>query len=79
MGPDVVLISSAEETAKDVYATLVRHDLLSPEEGMPGHEFLCSGDPEGFLALAARFLGPEATEVRATNVQPAALGEGSWS
>lgn len=79
MGTDVVLVSSAEETAKDVYATLVAHDLLEPGDDMPSHEFLCSGDPAAFLALASRFLGPEAAEVRATSVQPAELGEGSWS
>ena len=79
MGPDVVLISSAEETAKDVYATLVRHDLLGPSDTPPTHEFLCSGDPAAFLGLASRFLGPEAAEVRATSVEPVELGEGSWS
>jgi glutamate racemase len=79
MGPDVVLISSAEETAKDVYATLIRHDLLETEGVLPRHEFLCSGDPAAFLSLASRFLGPEAAEVRATSVEPAELGEGSWS
>ncbi len=79
LGPDVVLISSAEETAKDVYAALLDGDLSSPEGSIPRHDFLCSGDPEPFLALAARFLGPEATEVRATSVQPAPLGEREWS
>jgi glutamate racemase len=79
MGPDVVLISSAEETAKDVYATLVRHELLGPESSSPSHDFLCSGDPEAFLALASRVLGPEAAEVRATSVQPARLGGVAWS
>jgi glutamate racemase len=72
MGPDVVLISSAEETAKDVYAALVGEDLLTPDGAAPpAHEFLCSGDAGSFLALASRFLGPEATEVLATSVQPA--------
>jgi glutamate racemase len=76
MGPDVVLISSAEETAKDVYATLTGSRLLAPEDGPPpAHEFLCSGDPGSFLALASRFLGPEATEVRATSVHPAPVEE----
>jgi glutamate racemase len=75
MGRDVVLISSAEEVAKDVYAALVREDLLRTEAGPPRHEFLCSGDPESFLALAARFLGPEAAEVQATSVQPAPVEE----
>jgi glutamate racemase len=75
MGAGVILISSAEETAKDVYATLIRGDLLGPGDAAPTHEFLCSGDPESFLALAARFLGPEATEVRAMSVRPAAVEE----
>ena len=79
MGPDVVLISSAEETAKDVYAMLTRHELLGPDGAIAAHEFLCSGDPASFLALAARFLGPEAAEVRAQSVQPAPLGEPKWS
>ncbi|MGH2710031.1 MAG: glutamate racemase [Actinomycetota bacterium] len=78
MGPEVVLISSAEETAKDVYARLGTEMLLA-DEAHPVHEFLCSGDPAAFLALASRFLGPEAAEVRATSVQPLTLGEGSWS
>jgi glutamate racemase len=80
MGPDVVLISSAEEVAKDVYAALVDADLLRDGDGEPAHEFLCSGDPGSFRSLTARFLGPEATEVRATSVELAPLTDGgSWS
>jgi glutamate racemase len=76
MGPDVLLISSAEETAKDVYAQLVGDDLLRPPgDEPPAHRFLCSGDPGSFLALAARFLGPEAADVRATSVQPSPAEE----
>jgi len=60
MGEDVSLVSSAEETAKDVYRTLVRHDLLRdtslPE---PVHQFMATGDPEEFQRLGRRFLGPE--------------------
>jgi len=74
MGPDAVLISSAEETAKDVYATLRRERRLA-DGAPPSHEFLCSGDPISFRELASRFLGPEATEVRAQSVQPAPLVE----
>lgn len=59
MGPDVVLISSAEETARDTYRALVERDLLAAEDAVPDHSFLCSGDPEAFVALGARFLGPE--------------------
>jgi glutamate racemase len=71
MGPDVVLVSSAEETAKDVYATLHREGLLSVG-GTVQHRFLCSGDPDAFLAVGARFLGPEMTAVRAAGVREAA-------
>lgn len=74
MGPDAVLISSAEETAKDVYATLRGEGRLA-DGAPPSHEFLCSGDPISFRELASRFLGPEATEVRAQSVQPAPLVE----
>lgn len=75
MGPDVVLVSSAEETAKDVYAALLDGGLLREDGPVPEHEFLCSGDPDSFQALAARFLGPEAAGVRAQSVRPAPVPE----
>jgi glutamate racemase len=75
MGPEVVLISSAEETAKDVYAALLDGGLLRDDGPAPEHEFLCSGDPGSFRALAARFLGPESARVRAQSVQPAPVPE----
>jgi len=60
VGEDVTLVSSAEETAKDVYRTLVAHDLLRdaslPE---PVHIFRATGDDTPFLELGRRFLGPE--------------------
>lgn len=74
MGPDVVLISSAEETAQDVYRTLVRDDLLRREDGAPAHSFLCSGDPGAFLELGRRFLGPEVEQVAPAGVEREALG-----
>lgn len=73
MGERVVLISSADETARDVYARLVREDLLAGEEIEPRHEFLCSGDPDQFRSLGRRFLGPEVGEVRLTSAQREAL------
>jgi glutamate racemase len=59
MGPDTVLISSAEETAKDVYAGLLRDDLLRVDPSPPRHEFLTTGDPDSFRELGRLFLGPE--------------------
>jgi glutamate racemase len=77
LGPDVVLVSSAEETAKDVYATLLRSGLERDEAPAPAHEFLSTGDPELFQRLAEVFLGPELLEVRAARAQP--VGGGSWN
>ncbi|HEX6208559.1 MAG TPA: glutamate racemase [Actinomycetota bacterium] len=74
MGPDVVLISSAEETARDVYAALVRDDRLREEPGPPRHEFLCSGDPDRFRELGRVFLGPEMDDVALASVQREPLG-----
>ena len=77
LGPDVVLVSSAEETAKDVYAELLRHGLQREDGTKPHHEFLSTGDPSTFGTVAEIFLGPEIAEVRAAQAQP--VGGGAWS
>ncbi|MGA7206779.1 MAG: glutamate racemase [Specibacter sp.] len=59
MGDSVTLVSSAEETAKDVYKALVSHDLERVSTLAPTHNFLSTGDAEAFGVLARRFLGPE--------------------
>jgi glutamate racemase len=60
MGDGVTLVSSAEETAKDVYALLVREGLeRAVTLPAPEHGFLTTGSPEHFTELARRFLGPE--------------------
>lgn len=59
MGDDVTLVSSAEETAKDVYKTLVAHDLMHSGDTAPTHRFTATGDAAAFQKLARRFLGPE--------------------
>ncbi len=60
MGQGVTLVSSAEETAKDVYRLLVAEGLeRDPGLAPPVHRFLATGDPEPFARLARRFLGPE--------------------
>ncbi|QOQ38565.1 glutamate racemase [Trueperella pecoris] len=64
MGDDVALVSSAEETARDVYRELTAHDLLrDPDAPAPVHTFLSTGDAAEFQKLARRFLGPEVTRV----------------
>ena len=65
MGNDVSLVSSAEETAKDLYRVLVEGSLLR-EAGapVPTHRFLATGDAKAFEGLARRFLGPEVGSVQ---------------
>jgi glutamate racemase len=81
LGPGVVLVSSAEETAKDVYAALVRDGLLhEPQAGeaiAPTHRFLCTGDPGSFGPVADVFLGPELAAVGVVRAEP--VGGGTWN
>ena len=65
MGNGVSLVSSAEETAKDLYRVLVENDLLRGSSEKPStHKFLATGDAKGFESLARRFLGPEVGSVQ---------------
>lgn len=64
MGKNVRLVSSAEETAKDVYSTLLEKDLASPSLENGTYEFYTTGNDEDFEKLARRFLGPEVNKVR---------------
>lgn len=64
MGEGVTLVSSAEETAKDLYRLLASNDLLrDPSLPPPTHRFVATGDPDEFATLGRRFLGPEVTSV----------------
>ncbi|HET7901463.1 MAG TPA: glutamate racemase [Candidatus Nanopelagicales bacterium] len=64
VGDDVTLVSSAEQTAQDVYRTLVSQRLeRAPSLPEPEHRFLATGDPAPFATLARRFLGPEVVAV----------------
>ena len=65
IGDEVTLVSSADETAKDVYRVLER-DGLSRDPALPDpvHRFLTTGRPEEFRTVGRRFLGPELDDVR---------------
>ena len=63
MGDQVTLVSSAEETAKDLYRVLVDNDLLRSESSTPTLVFRATGDVADFEKLAKRFLGPEVSTV----------------
>jgi glutamate racemase len=63
VGPEVVLVSSAEETAFEV------HDLVGADQARTAPpnrvQFLTSGDVDTFRRLGARFCGPEVEAVEA--------------
>ncbi len=64
MGRDVRLVSSDDETAYDVFRTLVKHDLLRQASDKPTYHFEATGSSTTeFMRLARRFLGPEVSEV----------------
>jgi glutamate racemase len=74
LGEGVSLVSSAEETAKDVYRVLAREGLGRAEDAPPAvHRFLATGDAEPFARVGRRFLGPQIGRV-ATLVDPALSG-----
>ncbi|QFU93461.1 glutamate racemase [Amycolatopsis sp. YIM 10] len=57
MGQEVTLVSSAEETAKDVVRVLTELDLFAERAEPPRHEFTATGSAEPFTRLAERFMG----------------------
>jgi len=64
LGDSVSLVSSAEETAFDVYRTLVKHGLERNVYTPPSYTFEATGaDKVAFKRLASRFLGPEVVRV----------------
>ncbi len=58
VGDGVTLVSSAEETAKDVYGVLARAEAFRVSDTAPRHRFEATGDAASFARLARRFLGP---------------------
>ena len=58
VGPDVVLVSSADETAFAAAAQLAELGLLAPERS-GNATFISSGDVAAFTRLGSRLLGPE--------------------
>lgn len=65
MGPDVTLVSSDSETAKDVYRQLVSRSLLASPDAVPRHVYEATGDSaDDFLALADRLMGRGVPSVR---------------
>lgn len=63
MGDDVVLVSSAEPTANEVYARLLDDEQLNRGDEPGDLRFIVSSDNEAQLELGRRFLGPEVDDL----------------
>jgi glutamate racemase len=64
MGREVVLVSSADETAFELSRLLADRGLARSATASPGtHRFVSSGDVDWFRALGRRLLGPELASV----------------
>lgn len=59
MGSKVKLISSADETAREISTVLHQKGQLARGSEVPIHQFFCSGDAEMFQAIARRWLGEQ--------------------
>ncbi|MGO4544517.1 glutamate racemase [Paenibacillus sp. 2TAB23] len=59
MGQGVTLISSADETAREISAILDKKGSLSQGDSIPVHQFFCSGDTRIFQLITHQWLGKQ--------------------
>jgi len=64
MGPDVVLVSSADETAFEIARLLDDLDIKATSEAPGSRKFVSSGDSASFAEIGARLLGLPMNHVR---------------
>ena len=68
LGPDVALVDPAAEIAREVTEILRRQGIGRCEEREGEYSFYCTGDPEAFRSVGARFLQLPIDEVRQVGV-----------
>ncbi|MVO98464.1 glutamate racemase [Paenibacillus lutrae] len=56
VSPDVTLLSSADETAREVSTILYHQGMLASADEVPVHQFFCSGDAEIFHKITESWL-----------------------
>lgn len=59
IGQDVKLISSADETAREISTILYDKRKLASGDETPVHQFFCTGDPGMFQNIARQWLGEQ--------------------
>jgi glutamate racemase len=68
MGPDVVLVDSAEEIARTVLQILTKKKMLRPAAEKGNHHYFVSDIPAGFIRVGNRFLGGRLGDVYQVNL-----------
>jgi glutamate racemase len=69
MGEDVLLVDSAEETARTVRDILLKRRLLRPEAEKGNHHYFVTDVPAGFIRVGNRFLGGKLEDVHQVNLE----------
>ena len=70
MGPDMHIISSAEETALEVADTLERRNHMAPPVRTPHHRFATTApDPSDFIQLGGAIFGSPLDDVRVVSLE----------
>jgi glutamate racemase len=64
MGEEVKVISSGEETAREVSTILHHNKMLNGGEEAPVHEYFTTGSKKIFSAIASQWLGKTITNVQ---------------
>lgn len=59
VGSEVTLISSADETAREISTILYHKGMLATNTSFPVHQFFCSGDPWMFKQIAQSWLNEQ--------------------
>lgn len=68
MGPDVVLVDSAEEIARTVSGILTKKKIIRPVSEKGLHHYFVSDIPAGFIRVGNRFLGGRLGDVYQVNL-----------
>jgi glutamate racemase len=63
MGPEVILVDSAEETSRTVATILQENNLLRPPAENGNHHYYVTDVPAGFIRVGNRFLGGKLGDV----------------
>ncbi len=69
VGPNVILVNPAKETAKDLKDILEQKNILNEENEMISYEYYVSDIPEKFVSIAEEFLNKEIQNIKSVEIQ----------